>query len=289
MINPAHLCTRVSTRQNLCFAIMVLLNAFHGHCKGLDKIMTIKIIALVLLAALITATISGIFGMAGGLILMGVLASVLGVAEAMVVHGAVQSVSNSYRAFLLRKTIRWDVFGYITIGALPALVLLVLVQFIPSKGILFIALGLLPTLLWLPKSWVSFDAQKRSHAVLCGFAVTGLNLVAGAAGPALDLFFIKTDMPRHEIVATKAVTMFASHMMKIIYFGVPLLQASTLSGLPPWWFFLAVIPLVMIGTFIGTRILGRISDVGFRKYTKWLVSAVGIIYVWRGGSLIFGL
>ena len=88
--------------------------------------MGIKILILILLAALVTATISGIFGMAGGLIFMGVIASFMGVAQAMVVHGAVQSVSNSYRAYLLRDNIRWDVFGKIALGAVPALALLAL-------------------------------------------------------------------------------------------------------------------------------------------------------------------
>ena len=244
------------------------------------------ILAILLLAALITACISGIFGMAGGMIMMGVIATYLGVAEAMVVHGAVQSVSNSYRAWLIRDNIRWDILGRIAVGVLPALTLLTLAAYVPSKGVLFLVLGSLPLLLWLPIEKLSFDAQRPLHAVLCGFLITGLNLVAGAAGPALDMFFIKTTMPRHEIVATKAITMFGSHMMKIVYFGIPLLIGADLSGLPPLWFFLAAIPCIMIGTFIGTRILHRMSDIGFRKYTKWLVSVVGIIYVWRGAVLM---
>ena len=248
--------------------------------------MPLQILPVLLLAALITACISGIFGMAGGMIFMGVLATYLGVAEAMVVHGAVQGFSNSYRAWLIRDNIRWDILGRIALGSLPAIALLVIIAYVPSKGVLFLVLGLLPVLLWLPKDRFAFDAQKPFHAVLCGFMITGLNLVAGVAGPALDMFFVNTDMPRHEIVATKAVTMFASHMMKIVYFGIPILLASDLTGLPPWWFFLAVIPFVMAGTFTGTRILKRMSDVGFRKYTKWLVSVVGAVYIWRGVGLL---
>lgn len=248
--------------------------------------MPLQTLSILLLAALITACISGIFGMAGGMIFMGVLATYLGVAEAMVVHGAVQGASNSYRAWLIRDDIRWDIIIRIALGALPALAVLAFLAFIPSKGVLFLVLGSLPILLWLPKNRFSFDAQRPLHAVLCGFVVTCLNLVAGVAGPALDMFFVRTTMSRQEIVATKAVTMFGSHMMKIVYFGIPILLASDLTGLPPWWFFVAVIPFVMIGTFTGTRILKRMSDIGFRKYTKWLVSLVGVIYLWRGAGLM---
>ena len=42
------------------------------------------LIATILVAALVTATISGVFGMAGGLILMGVLTTYLPVASAPV-------------------------------------------------------------------------------------------------------------------------------------------------------------------------------------------------------------
>jgi len=245
---------------------------------------------LILASALITAGISGVFGMAGGLIFMGVIATFMGVAEAMVVHGAVQSVSNSTRAYLLKGHVRWDIFLRVVAGSLPALAVLILLNFIPTKGVLFMALGLLPILLWLPKDWISLDAQKPTHAVFCGFYVTGLNLIAGVAGPALDMFFVKTKMARHEIVATKAIIMFASHMMKILYFGIPLLAASQISGhipnLPPWWFFVAAVPLIMLGTYGGTRILGRMSNAGFRIATKYLVSVIGVVYVIRGASLL---
>lgn len=248
--------------------------------------MSLNILAFILVSVLVTACISGIFGMAGGLIFMGVIASFLGVAEAMVVHGAVQSISNSYRAYLLRDNIRWDVFGKIALGSLPAIIAMMLIAYIPSKGVLFCVLGLLPILLWLPKELVHLDVQKRGHAYFCGFLATGLNLVAGAAGPALDMFFVKTDMLRHEIVATKAITMFASHVMKILFFGIPLIKSVGFTTLPPLWFFIAFVPLAMLGTFTGTRVLKRMSDVGFRKYTRWIVSFIGIIYVLRGLSLL---
>ena len=248
--------------------------------------MSAPVAGLILIAALITACISGVFGMAGGLIFMGVIASVMGVAEAMVVHGAVQSVSNSYRAFLLRGNIRYDILGYIALGALPGITLLAAVAFVPSKPVLFIALGLLPALLWLPRRLLHFDAQRPLHAVACGFTVMALNLSAGVAGPAMDMFFIKTSMPREQIVATKAITMMASHLVKIVYFGIALISAAGLSGLPPIWVFVAAVPCVMIGTFTGTRILKRLSDAGFKRYTKWLVSVIGVIYLARGFAML---
>lgn len=239
-----------------------------------------------LIAALITALISGLFGMAGGMIFMGIITSFLGVSEAMVVHGAVQGVSNSYRAFLLRRDIRWDILKNQTIGAIPAIACLALIAFIPSKAFVYIALGMLPLILWLPRSWMQGDAERPRDAILCGFMVIGLNLTAGIAGPALDFFYVKTGLSRLEIVATKALTMFAAHMVKIVYFGLPLIFASNLTGLPPLWVFAAAIPCIMTGTFIGTRILHMLTDIQFKSYTKYLVTLVGCVYIWRGFNLL---
>ncbi len=241
---------------------------------------------LILVAALITACISGIFGMAGGMIFMGVIASLMGVSEAMVVHGFVQGISNSYRSYLLRPDIRWDIIRNIVIGAAPAIALLAFAAYVPQKGVLFLVLGLLPFLLWLPKGWLQGDAQKPLHAVLCGALIMTLNLVAGVAGPALDIFFVKTALTRKEIVATKAVIMFGSHLVKITYYGIPLILAAGAAALPPAWVFLAAIPCVMIGTFAGTRVLHRMSDINFRSYTKYLVTLVGFVYLYRAATLL---
>ncbi len=250
--------------------------------------MSPQIAALIAITALFTAFISGVFGMAGGMIFMGIIAIYLGVAEAMVVHGMIQSVSNLSRGAFLRAHIRWDILLYIGLGALPAIALMAVVSFIPSKALLYLMLGLLPFLLWLPKDKLAFDAAKPAHAFACGSLVMLLNLTAGVAGPALDFFFIKTSLTRNEIVATKAVTMFGSHMVKIVYFGIPLVVEHGTDGLPPWWMFAIAIPLTLLGTYLGTRVLQRLSDVGFRSSTKYLVTGIGIVYLLRAASL-YGL
>ena len=79
--------------------------------------------------------------------------------------------------------------------------------------------------------------------------------------------------------------MFASHLVKIVYFGLPLIAAQGLTTLPPLWIFVAAVPCIILGTYIGTRVLHRLSDIHFKSYTKYLVTVVGIIYLWRGLSL----
>jgi uncharacterized membrane protein YfcA len=208
---------------------------------------------------LATATLSGVFGMAGGLLLMGGLALALPVSAAMVTHGAVQLVSNGWRAVIHRAHVRWRVIGFYLAGSVAATLLLTAVSYAPSKALMFFLLGLVPGLVWLPKGWIEADANKAPQAVLCGAAVTGLNLVAGVSGPLLDVFFVRTALTRHQIVVTKAATQVMSHLAKIIFYGAPFLTKGG-AGMPPWWFFALAAPLAMLGAEIGGRILDRMTD-----------------------------
>ena len=91
---------------------------------------TLALLAVVLL----TATISGVFGMAGGLMLMGALTLVMPVAAAMVTHGAVQLVSNGWRAVLHSKHIAWPIIVFYGLGSAIAAGLLALVTYEPTKA-----------------------------------------------------------------------------------------------------------------------------------------------------------
>jgi len=74
----------------------------------------------VIAMAFVTATLSGVFGMAGGLVLMGALALVLPVQAAFVTHGLLQLVANGWRAVLHRTFVRWDIVGWYALASLVA-------------------------------------------------------------------------------------------------------------------------------------------------------------------------
>lgn len=241
--------------------------------------------ALVILGlAFITATLSGVFGMAGGLMLMGGLAFVLPVSAAFVTHGILQLVANGWRAVLHRKYARWDIVGWYALASAIAGGLVALISIVPSKPVLYLMMGLVPFLLWLPQRWINLDAAQPRQAFVSGLMVTSLNLSAGVAGPLLDIFFVRTSLTRHAIVATKAATQVFAHLAKILVYGTPLLT-SPARDLPPWWMFAIAIPLSMAGTVVGGRILDRITDVDFKSWTKWIVTGIGVIYLIQAAQL----
>ncbi|MBL8555516.1 MAG: sulfite exporter TauE/SafE family protein [Phenylobacterium sp.] len=241
--------------------------------------------AFVVAMAFVTATLSGVFGMAGGLVLMGALAFVLPVQAAFVTHGILQLVANGWRAILHRRHVRWDIVGWYAAASFVAMAGAYALSFVPSKPLLFLLLGLVPFLTWLPQNWINLDAAKPPQAFVSGLTVTGLNLTAGVAGPLLDIFFVRTELTRHAIVATKAATQVFAHLAKILVYGAPLVTGANV-GIPPWWVFALAIPLSMLGTACGGMILDRMSDVNFKRWTRWIVTAVGVSYLIQAAQLM---
>ena len=246
--------------------------------------MTPLVSVAVIAAAFATATLSGIFGIAGGLILMGVLALLLPVTAAFVTQGLLQMVANGWRVIVHHRHVQWRIVVLCAVGSAMAGAIVAAVAFTPSKPLLYLMLGLVPALIWLPQGRFGLDAARTLPALTCGLIVTTLNLTAGAAGPLLDIFFVRTVLNRHQIVATKAATQVFSHLAKVIVFGGMLLK-SRAAGMPPAWVFALAVPVSMAGTILGGRILDRMSDVNFKRWTRWIVTAIGVGYLLRAAQL----
>ncbi len=223
--------------------------------------------------------------MAGGLILMGVLALLLPVSAAFVTHGILQSVANGWRAMLLREHLNWRIVAYYVLASAVAGGVVMLLAFAPSKFLLFLLLGLTPLLVWVPSHRFALDATRPSHAMASGFMVTALNLTAGVGGTLLDIFFVRTSLTRHEIVATKAATQVFSHLVKIVVYGLPMLLGAA-GQMPDVWAFAVAVPLSMLGTFLGGKVLDRMSDVNFKRWTAWIVTGIGGLYLIKAAQLM---
>jgi uncharacterized protein len=229
-------------------------------------------------AAFITAAISGVFGMAGGLMLKGAIALVLPVSATFVTHGLLQLVANGWRAVIHRRHVGWSIVAVYAFGSLVAGLIMAALAVEPTKATLYLLMGLVPFVLWLPQGRLQLDASRPLHAFVSGLSVTGLNLTAGVAGPLLDVFFVRTKLNRHQIVATKAATQVFAHLAKILVYGAPLIAVGG-RGLPPWWVFAVAVPLSMAGTVVGGRILERMDDINFKRVSRLIVTATGVLYL----------
>lgn len=234
--------------------------------------------ALLILSVLLTSTLSGVFGMVGGMLLLWMLLLILPVSTAIAVQGILQLVANSSRAYLARAWIDWRIIRYSTLGLAGAVLLLGLVSYVPNRAVVSICVGLLPITAWIPARWAHLDAARPLHAIGCGFVSGGLNIGVGVAGPIVDVFFVRTSMDRRQIIATKSALQVLSHIAKIIFYSGSLwvLSSAELSAIG------IAAPFSVLGSFIGHRILLRLTNESFRHGTLWLVTGIGAVYLAQG-------
>jgi uncharacterized protein len=70
-----------------------------------------SILALLGATIVFTSFLSGVFGMAGGMILLGVLLNYFDVATAMILFSIIQLFANGWRALQWRSYVLWPIFG----------------------------------------------------------------------------------------------------------------------------------------------------------------------------------
>jgi uncharacterized protein len=231
---------------------------------------------------LVTSFIAGVFGMAGGMILMGGLLLILPVASAMVLHGITQLTSNGWRAVLWYRHIHWWLVLRYFSGLLAATFLFSLVSFVPDQRLVYIFLGLMPFIPELVPDRHVPRATSARGAESCGFVCTAMQLVSGVSGPTLDLFVVNTGIGRRAIVATKATCQVLTHLTKILYFGA-FLTATEAGAFSPALIGIAL-GFAVLGTTAARPVLERLSDNGFRNYTRYIIMAVGAVYLITGAA-----
>ena len=228
-----------------------------------------------------TAFLSGLFGMAGGMILIGVLLVLMPLPTAMVLHAITQMASNGWRAFLWRAHIKWRPVSVYLIGCAIALAVWSITRYVPDKPIALLLLGITPFMARLLPSDVKPNPDSIWQGSVYGSICMGLMLMTGVSGPLLDTFFLGGNFERRQIIATKATCQVASHLTKLIYFGGIIDQAATLNPVLA----LVAIAASMLGTTLSRRVLEAMSDQQFRRWANHLITTVAGYYLLYGGWL----
>jgi uncharacterized protein len=244
--------------------------------------MSALLIAILCAAMVGTSFLSGIFGMAGGMILIGILLAIMPVPDAMMLHGVTQMASNGWRGLLWWRHVRWSSAGAFILGCAVALLLWSLTRYVPSKPIALLLLGLTPFLVRLaPQNYRPNPESLRQGAVY-GTACMMLILLTGVSGPLVDTFFLGGKLDRREIVATKAVCQIFGHAAKLVYFGTIIDQAASLDPI------VAVLAVFfsMVGTTFASKALEAMSDQQFRSWANRIITCIAAYFVAHGIFLV---
>ncbi|HLG48139.1 MAG TPA: sulfite exporter TauE/SafE family protein [Reyranella sp.] len=232
-----------------------------------------------------TALLSGIFGMAGGLILIGVLLVVFPLPTAMVLHAITQMASNGWRATLWWRHIEWRTIAFSVAGSLVAVGLWSIWLYVPDKAMALLMLGLSPFVVRAIPDRLMPRTFGPAQVAGTGFVAMMLMLTTGVTGPLLDTMFLRSPFERRQIIATKAACQVFSHGFKLVYFGALIDQAGQVE---PWFLAVAVASSI-IGTSLGKFLLERLSDKQFRVWSNRLITVLASYYVGYGLVLLAGL
>ena len=141
--------------------------------------MSLPISFFILGSVLITSFLSGILGMAGGMVLMGALTWALPVQPAMMLHSTSQFFANGSRAFIHRKHIHMSSIKYFLAGLIVSFFVFCWITFIPNKIVVFLFLGIGPFIPLFLRGRIKFDFTRPRQAFLCGVLATGFQLKSG--------------------------------------------------------------------------------------------------------------
>jgi len=232
-----------------------------------------------------TAFLSGIFGMAGGLILIGVLLVTFPLPTAMVLHAVTQMASNGWRATLWFRHIVWKSMAFYVAGCLVSVGLWSITLYVPDKAAALLMLGLSPFVIRAIPDKILPRSFGPLQVAFTGLLSMMLMLLTGVTGPLLDTMFLRSPLERRQIIATKAACQVFGHGFKLLYFGALIEQAGQIEP----WFLAVAVGSSMIGTSLGRLLLERLSDAQFRLWSQRLITALASYYVGYGLVLLSGL
>ncbi|MEX1099378.1 MAG: sulfite exporter TauE/SafE family protein, partial [Bacteriovoracaceae bacterium] len=109
-----------------------------------------------------------------------------------------------------------------------------------------------------------------------GFLAGITGILAGAVGPLIAPFFIRQDMKKEEVVATKATMQMVTHFSKIpvfLYLDFKFEDHSLM--------ILGMALAAVIGTHYGVKILGKVKEALFRKLYKGVLFISGLRLIYK--------
>ncbi len=238
-------------------------------------------LAVLCVTAFLTAILSAIVGMAGGMTLLSVMLVFLPPLEAIPLHGAIQLASNFSRTVIQREHARYDLLWRYGLPLLPMGALGILVAKRIPEHALEAAIGAFVLLATWRPAWLALGARLGANpntrftalGVVAGF----LNVITGATGPLVAPFFLNLGMPRQAVIGTQAGVQALGHVVKIVLyagFGFVFREHLTLLA--------GGAICAIAGTWVGSRLLDRIAERWFTRLYKTVLTLLALQLV--GGA-----
>src|ERR1041384_964495 len=228
-------------------------------------------------AAVVTSFIGVFTGAAGGIVLLGLMATAMPPLALIPVHTVVMLGSGATRTMIMwRHVMRPAVLPFIVGSVIGAALGARVFVSLTTVWLEFILGAFILLVTWMPKLG-RFGAERGRFGVL-GFVTTFLGVFVSATGTMLAPFIAASTPDRRVHVATKGALMMTSHLAKVAAFGfigfaigryVPLMVAMIATG--------------AVGNWVGE--IGRAScrERHFRLVLQLALTILGLRLLWSAG------
>lgn len=231
---------------------------------------------ILFLAGLLAASLSGIAGFGGALLLLPVLVHVLGIQAAVPVLTLAQLFGNGSRVWFNRHDLQWKSIGYFLLSAVPLSVAGSFLFAHASSKFVQAGIGLFLILIVGYRRFKKKPASlSHSHMVLGG-ALTGfLSGMAGSAGPLGAAFFLGLNLSPTAYLGSEAFTAAIMHLTKSVVYS-----RYALIGIKELLTGLVVGTGMIAGSYIGKKATEKIPYQMFVLIVEFLLVLSGLQLLW---------
>jgi uncharacterized membrane protein YfcA len=241
------------------------------------ELFTTQAIVLVLLLAILTATIHGATGVAGGFLLSAAIAPIIGVAPVVPVISIALLISHSSRAVFNLKDFDKTAFLAITIPAIPGIILFAYLYGKMSSSLIALVLAFVILASIPVRRWAKSRKLKTSRKTLSGIGFVYGSLSGVALGPGMLLvpFMLGYGLTKEAFVGTLAAIAVVTNITRLSVFGLSDLltweyvQLGVLIGI-------ATIP----GNFFGRSVLKRMTNENHAGIVDILTVLGALNFLW---------
>jgi uncharacterized membrane protein YfcA len=229
--------------------------------------------------AFVAATIAAISGFGGAAVLLPALVALFGIRAAIPILTVAQLIGNGSRVWFNRRELDWAVVGWFAIGAIP---MGLLGGYVFATAPLTALTRLLGVFLLFTVLWRHLRKEEPGRPPLKSFAGIGagatfLSALLGSVGPIMAPFFLAYGLLKGAYIGTEAMSTVVMHVTKLVAYRqtAVLTRSAVAVGL-------ALGPIMILGSFVGKKIVDRLSERVFVFIIDAVLVIAGLMFLIRG-------
>ncbi len=234
---------------------------------------------VLLVVAFGAATLAAVSGFGGAALLLPVLALFFGLRDAVPILTVAQLIGNGSRVYFNRRQVNYPIIGWFSVGAIPMAVVGGALFAVAPLGTLTRLLGVFLIVIVV---WRRVYPRGLHRPPLKSFALIGgvsslISALLGSVGPLVAPFFLASGLVKAAYIGTEALAAVVMHVTKLFVYGkLSLLSISTFAH------GMALGPVMIGGSFVGQRIVHRLSERVFVAVVEAAILMAGVLFLVRG-------